>query len=159
MEGATEVSELLTAKGLEKLNVDRARLRAERESLVLGLRSALDFGGAFPENGDYLDARHDLELLDRRLALLEQRLVGAEVVDPCHDGMLELGERVTVLDLETGETSDYRVVGWGESDPEAGDVSHESPIGAALLGRRLGDVVEAEAPGGVRRLEIVELDG
>jgi transcription elongation factor GreA len=64
-----------------------------------------------------------------------------------------------VLDLESGETSDYRVVGTGESDPTAGEISHESPIGAALLGRRVGDVVEADAPGGRRRLEVVELDG
>jgi transcription elongation factor GreA len=70
-----------------------------------------------------------------------------------------VGERVTVLDLETGETSDYRIVGTGESDPSAAEVSHESPIGAALLGRRVGDVVEAATPAGLRRFEIVELDG
>jgi transcription elongation factor GreA len=64
-----------------------------------------------------------------------------------------------VLDLDSGEAADYRVVGAGESDPAAGEISYESPIGAALLGRRVGDVVEAPAPGGSRRLEIVELDG
>jgi transcription elongation factor GreA len=149
----------LTAKGLEKLNAEHVRLRAERETVVARLRSALEFGGAFPENGEYLDARHELELLDRRLALLEQRLFGAEVADPRRDGEVEIGERVTVLDLESGETSDYRVVGAGESDPAAGEISRESPIGAALLGRRVGDVVAADAPGGRRRLEVVELDG
>ena len=123
------------------------------------LRTALEFGGAFPENGEYLDARHELELLDRRLVLLEQRLLGAEIIDPSRDGEVDLGERVTVLDLETGETSDYRVVGAGECDPADGQISRESPVGALLLGRRVGDVVEAEAPGGRRRLEVVELDG
>lgn len=150
---------VLTAKGFERLNSEHARLRGERDIVVERLRSALEFGGAFPENGEYLDARHELELLDRRLMLLEQRLVGAEVIDPRRDGEVELGERVTVLDLETGETIDYRVVGAGESDPTVGEISHDAPIGAALLGRRVGDVVEAEAPGGRRRFEVVELDG
>ena len=150
---------VLTAKGFEKLSAEHVRLRGERETVVERLRSALEFGGAFPENGDYLDARHELELLDRRLALLDERLVGAEIVDARPDGEVELGERVTVLDLESGETTDYRVVGTGESDPMAGEVSRESPIGSALLGRRVGDVVEADAPRGRRRLEIVELDG
>lgn len=150
---------LLTAKGFEKLDAERARLRAERGSLVERMRSALEFGHASPENGDYLDARHELELLDRRLLLLEERLSGAEIVDPLPDGEVDLGERVTVLDLESGEASDYVVVGSCESDPAVRTVSYESAIGAAVLGRRVGDVVEAQTPSGPRRLEIVELDG
>lgn len=150
---------LLTAKGFEKLNREHERLRAERESAVGRMRSALEEGAVFSENGNYLDARHELELLDRRLALLEERLFGAEIVEPRRDGEVDVGERVTVLDLESCETRDYRLVGSGEGDPAAGEVSYQSPIGAALLGRRVGDVVEAEAPGGRRRLEVVELDG
>ena len=149
---------LLTAEGFEKLQTERARLLDERESLVGRLRAALDSGGPFPETGEYLDVRHELELLDRRLVRIEDRLLG-EIVDARHDGAVDIGERVTVLDLESGATGDYRVVGTGESDPTIGEVSRDSPIGAALLGRRVGDVVEAEAPGGRRRLEIVELDG
>jgi transcription elongation factor GreA len=143
---------VLTAKGFEKLKAEYVRLHAEREAVVKRLRSA-------HENGEYLDARHELDLVDRRLALVEWRLAGAEVVDPLPDGEVDLGERVTVLDLESGETSDYRIVGTGESDPAAGEISRESPLGAALLGRRVGDVVEADAPAGLRRLEVVELDG
>jgi transcription elongation factor GreA len=150
---------LLTATGFEKLNAEQVRLRAERETIVERLQAALEFGGAFPENGEYLDARHELELLDRRLAVLERRLFRAAIIDPCRDGEVDLGERVMVLDLESGATNTYRVVGSGESDPTIGNVSFESPIGAALLGGRVGDVVEAEAPGGRRRLEIVDLDG
>lgn len=149
---------LLTANGFEKLQAERVRLLGERDTLVERLRAALEAGGAIPENGEYLDVRHELELLDRRLVLLEERLLG-EIVDPRPDGAVDIGERVTVIDLETGDTTDYRIVGTGESDPIAGAVSYVSPIGAALLGRRVGDVVEAQAPGGRRRFEIVELDG
>lgn len=141
---------MLTAKGFERLNVELARLRAEREALAERVRT---------EEPDSFDARHELELLDRRLALLEERLLESEVVEARRDGEADLGERVTVLDLETGATTDYRIVGSGESDPAALEVSYLSPIGAALLGTRVGDVVEVAAPRGVRRLEIVEIDG
>jgi transcription elongation factor GreA len=158
--GVSSVTEmLLTPKGFQKLNAQHARLRVERERHVERIRRALEFGRALPENGEYLNAKHELELLDHRLARLEDRLRGAEVVDPVRDGEVDVGEHVTVLDLESGETIDFRIVGAGESDPKAGEVSYESPIGAALRGRRVGDVVEADAPAGPRRLEILRLDG
>lgn len=153
------IDTLVTVKGLERLNAESARLRAERESLVERMWLALELGRALPESGEFLDARHELELLDRRLALVDERLHGAEIVDPRPDGEVEVGERVTVLDLETGATSDYVIVGSGEGDPASGHVSYESPIGSALLGRRVGSIVETDAPAGRRRLEIVELDG
>lgn len=150
---------MLTAEGFAKLSREYERLRTERERLGERMRLALDLGGAFAENGEYADAQQELQLLDRRLRLLDERLLAVQIVDPLPDGEVDLGERVTVLDLESGEAADYRVVGVGESDPVVGEVSYESPIGAALLGHRVGDVVEAAAPGGPRRLEIVELDG
>ena len=153
------VNAVLTESGFVKLNAERDRLHSEREAILTRLRSALESGGAFPENGEFLDARHELGLLDRRLAVLDRRLHRAAIVAPCPDGEVDLGERVTVLDLDTGSTADYRIVGSGESDATVGDISCESPIGAMLLGRRVGDVVEADAPGGRRRLEIVEVDG
>jgi transcription elongation factor GreA len=149
---------LLTAAGYEKLQNARDGLLAERDTLVQRLRAALEAGGPIPENGEYLDVRHELALLDRRLLRVEDRLLG-EIVDARPDGAADVGERVTVIDLESGETRDYRIVGSGESDPPTGAVSHASPIGAALLGRRVGDVVEVATPGGPRRFEIVELDG
>lgn len=141
---------MLTARGLEKLNGELARLRAERETLVHRVRT---------EEPDSFDARHELGLLDRRLMLLWERLHESEVVEGRPDGEVDLGERVTVLDLDSGVTTDYRIVGSGESDPAALEVSYLSPMGSALLGRRVGDVVEVEAPRGLRRLEIVEIDG
>jgi transcription elongation factor GreA len=150
---------LLTPAGLERLNGEHARMREERTRIMERIRSALEHGGAIPENGEYLHARHDLDLLEGRMRLVEERLLAAEVVEPLPDGEVDVGERVTVLDLESGRAIDYRIVGVGESDPAAGEVSYRSPVGAALLGRRVGDVIEADAPSGPRQLEIVELDG
>jgi transcription elongation factor GreA len=141
---------LLTAKGFERLTEELGRLRTEREALVERVRT---------EEPDSFDARHELDLLDRRLVVLEKRLLDSQVVESRRDGEVDVGERVTVLDLESGRTADYRIVGSGESDPAALEVSYLSPIGSALLGRRVGDVVEVDAPRGRRRLEIVEVDG
>ena len=75
----------------------------------------------------------------------------AAFVEPAHDGELEVGERVTVLELTTGAVSDYRI---GE-----GGVSPDSPLGSALLGRHVGDVVDVAHAGSDLRLEVVEIDG
>ena len=149
---------LVTQDGLERLEGELERLREEQRALASRLGQALELGGPFAENGEYLDARHDQTLLDHRIAAVERRLRAAEVVEPAADGEVEIGERVTVLDLTSGATVDYRIVGTGEADPALGAISHESPIGSALLGRRVGDVVEVEAPGGLSRLEVVEVD-
>jgi transcription elongation factor GreA len=149
----------LTRDGLEKLTAELQQLHGERKELSDRVGHALAAGGAFPENGDYLDARHAQEILERRIALLERRLHGAQVVDAAVDGEVDIGERVSVLDLTTAETLDYRIVGSGEGDPLLGMVAHDSPVGSALLGTRVGDVVEVDAPGGSVRLEVVEIDG
>jgi transcription elongation factor GreA len=150
---------LITREGLEKLNGDLERLHDEWESLVDRIKRALEGGGAFPENGDYLDARHEQELLERRISLLERRLHGAQLVEPERDGELDVGERVRVRDLTTGDVLDYRIVGVGEGDPSTGDISYESPVGSALLGRRNGDVVDVDLPKGSLRLAILAVDG
>jgi len=75
----------------------------------------------------------------------------AAFVEPAHDGEVEVGERVTVLELTTGTVSDYRI---GE-----GGVSPDSPLGSALLGRHVGDVFDVALAGSSVRLEVVEIDG
>jgi transcription elongation factor GreA len=75
------------------------------------------------------------------------------------DGEVEVGERVTVLDLTTGAVSDYRIVRSAALDPNEGEISPASPLGSALVGRHVGDVVEIAARGRSVRLEVVEIDG
>jgi transcription elongation GreA/GreB family factor len=90
---------VFTANGFQTLKAEHA-LRIERETLVERMRSALELGGAPRENGVYLDARHEFELLERRLSLLDERLARAEVIAPRNDWEVDLGERVTVVDME-----------------------------------------------------------
>jgi transcription elongation GreA/GreB family factor len=83
----------------------------------------------------------------------------AKIAQPAQDGELEIGERVTVLDLETGATLDYRVVAPRDAAPATEAVSSRSALGAALLGSHVGDIVDVALPSGTIQLEIVELDG
>lgn len=111
------------------------------------------------DSADYLDAREDQVLLERKIAQLEQRLANARVVEPDGaNGVIDLGERVRLRDLETGERVEYELVGSLEADPAAGRISAASPVGSALLGRRTGEVVIAEVPKGTVHLKILEID-
>jgi transcription elongation factor GreA len=80
------------------------------------------------------------------------------VAEPEEDGRVGIGERVTLRHVSTGAMTSYRIVGVGEADPAAGEISYRSPIGSAVLGRGAGDVVEADAPSGRLRLEIVAVE-
>lgn len=82
-----------------------------------------------------------------------------QVVPPAHDGEAEVGERVTVLDLTTSVVRDYRLVEREGEHPAEGEISIRTPLGASLLGRRVGEVLSVEDGGRVSRLEVVELDG
>lgn len=75
------------------------------------------------------------------------------------DGEVEIGERVTVLDLVTARASDFRIVGSRPETTAGEELSIHSPLGAALLGRHVGDVVAIETVAGVARFEVVEIDG
>jgi transcription elongation GreA/GreB family factor len=78
---------------------------------------------------------------------------------PAHDGEVEIGERVTVIDLTTSAVHDYRIVAADSTPTEDGEVPTDTPLGAALLGRHIGDVVAISNQGRLSRLEIVEIDG
>lgn len=83
----------------------------------------------------------------------------AELVEPARDGEAEIGERVTVLDLTTNAVHDYRLIEPDSEDVLAGDISVRTPLGSALLGRKVGEVVSVEDSGQITRLEVVEIDG
>ena len=87
------------------------------------------------------------------------KLPPAELDGPERDGEAEVGERITVLDLTTSAVLDYRLVDTTVSHPAEGDVSIDSALGTALLGRHLGDVITVERDGRLTRFEVVEIDG
>jgi transcription elongation factor GreA len=99
------------------------------------------------------------ELLERRIALLEVRLRAARLVEPQPgNGRVDVGERVRLHDLDSGERLDLELVGPLEADPAAGRVSVVSPLGKAVVGLRRGQVAGVDAPLGRRRLRVVAVE-
>lgn len=149
----------ITAEGAEKLKAELERLKGpEREALAKRLREAIQMGD-LSENADYHKAKEDQAFLEGRIQELEYILRTAIIIEET-DGPKEtvtIGARVTVQE-EGLEPEVFQIVGAKEADPRAGKISNESPIGRALLDHRVGDIVEAETPGGKIRLKILKIE-
>ncbi len=146
---------LMTQNGLENLVRELDRLQSERELATDRIRFSLENGGPAAENGEYTAASGELNQIERRIGLLEERFAAASLAHAESDGEVDIGETVRVKELGTGVLTTFRIVGAGESEPDDGDISYESPVGAALLGCRVADIVEVRIPRGMLRLEIV----
>jgi transcription elongation factor GreA len=147
----------LTRTGYERLRDELGTLTTtSRAEIADRLRVARDHGGEFSDNLELIDALEDQEMLERRITTLEASLTSALVVDdPPRDGTIGIGTRVRLRGIDSGRTAEYDVVGSLEPDPVERRLSADSPVGRALLGRRAGDVLEAEAPGGRMRFRIL----
>jgi len=148
---------LLTPEGLSRLEGELEHLvSVERDAVRARLRDAVENDGDLPGNGDYLDAKEEQALLERRIDLLRERLARAQVIDaPKDPNVVTLGARVRLRALGTDETVEYRIVGSLESDPSRLKISNESPVGRTVLGRRHGERLAVESPGGTMRVEIL----
>ena len=119
------------------------------------IKEARGFGD-LSENSEYDEAKNDQAKVEARIVELEAMLKNAKVIDEeeLGDDVVHIGSKVRVFDIEFDEEIEYQVVGSAEADPRSGKISDESPVGRALLGAKVGDVVEAEAPGGIVKFEI-----
>jgi len=147
----------LTPEGAAKLQAELTELRGpQRDALARRLRDAIQMGD-LSENADYHKAKEDQAFLEGRIQELEYILSNAEVVeDSGPRDVVRVGVTVIVQE-EDFEPEAYYMVGGKEADPRSGKISHESPIGRALMDHRVGDMVEAETPGGMIRLTILEI--
>jgi len=137
---------LLTADGLETLKKELAGLKTERQPAVIErIKRAKEYGD-LSENAEYDDAKNEQGFVAGRIAEIEEILKKAKVVTKNGDGAIQLGSQVKVhID---GEEEIYTIVGAAEADPLQKKISHESPLGKALLGKKIGDRVEVKAPAG-----------
>src|SRR5881396_2022594 len=151
---------LITRAGLARLRDELEHLiTTRRQEIAERIRHAVSSEGNIVESGDYHDAREQQALLERRIAILQARIDDANVVDPDpENGVLDVGERVRLRDLENGQEIQYELVGSLEADPSAGRISAASPLGRALLGRRGGEVATVDAPKGRLRFKILEVE-
>ncbi len=144
---------------LKKLKDEIAALEYElRTELPREIRKARAHGD-LSENAEYHAAKERQRLVEARLAQLNKRLQTLSMVDLSRipTDRVGLGSKVVVLDMDKDEEVTYELVTSEESDVANGKISTTSPIGRALLGKEVGDVVKVRSPGGVRELEIVEL--
>ena len=149
----------LTAEGAARLKAELEELKGPaRDALAKRLRAAIQMGD-LSENADYHKAKEDQGFLEGRIQELEYTLRNAIIVEEgsVAKDVVSVGTRVTVQE-EDFPAETYHLVGAKEADPRNGKISYESPIGRALLDHRVGEVVEAETPGGKIELKILKIE-
>jgi transcription elongation factor GreA len=150
---------ILTEEGLKQLTEELGHLSSvKREEVAERIRQAREFGD-ISENSEYDDAKNEQALLEGRIALLQEKLRRARVVknSEIETDKVSVGSTVTLRDKDAGETRMYTLVGSAEADPANSRLSNESPVGQAILGKRVGDVVTVPVPVGALNYEIVAI--
>jgi transcription elongation factor GreA len=159
-EGAELAKEvILTKEGYENLKKEIEYLSTEKRREVADrIRVAREFGD-IAENSEYDDAKNEQALVEHRIAMLEERLLSARVIEKrdIAKDVVSVGSKVKLRDLSANKTVEYRIVGSAEANPAEQKLSNESPVGKAILGRKKGEVVEVAAPRGALKFKILEI--
>jgi transcription elongation factor GreA len=147
----------LTSEGAAKLRAELAELTGpRREELSKRLRSAIQMGD-LSENADYHKAKEDQAFLEGRIKEIEAVLRTAVIIEKKHSDVVTVGSTVTVQEADF-DPETYYMVGVKEADPRNGKISNESPLGKALMDHKVGDVVEADTPGGKLIFKILKIE-
>jgi transcription elongation factor GreA len=148
----------LTAEGLERLKTELDELKGNgRNDLSARLRSAIQMGD-LSENADYHKAKEDQSFLEGRIQELEFLVRSAVVIEKTvKNDKVGIGSHVTIQEADEPEET-YHMVGPKEADPRNGRISHESPIGRALLDHQVGEVVIVETPAGKVKFKILKIE-
>lgn len=147
----------LTGAGFKKFEDELNHLKTDKRTEVAErIRRAKEFTDTV-DNAEYDDAKAEQAFIEGRIQDLEYQLANAQIIDdhPAGD-YVRLGSKVTVTDPD-GEEEVYTIVGSAEADPQHGYISNESPVGRALMGKRIGEQVDVVAPGGSFNLKVVSL--
>ena len=159
-EGAKVLKEvILTPEGYKKLQAEIEYLQTEKRREVADrIRIAREFGD-IAENAEYDDAKNEQALLEHRIAMLEERLRHAKVInkkDVAKD-VVSVGSKVKLRDVAARQTVEYHIVGSAEANPAENRLSNESPVGKAIIGHKKGETVEVAAPRGSLKYKILEI--
>lgn len=150
-----ENQRVLTMTDKANLLKELDELKIAKQEVTEEIKIARGFGD-LSENAEYTEAKENEGRIYGRLAEIEQLLKTSTFVDDSKltADVVNMGTVVTVYDMEYEEEDEYTIVGFTEADPMKLFISAESPIGTALIGARVGDVVEANTPGGTIKLEV-----
>ena len=151
---------LLTQEGYDKIVAEHEELvSVRRKEISEKLKEAISYGDP-SENAEYDAAKDEQRDIEARIEELEKILKNAEVVveDEVDLDRINIGCQVKILDLEYDEELDYKIVGSTEANSLKGKISNESPVGKALIGAKIGDVVEVETQAGVIKYKVLEIE-
>jgi transcription elongation factor GreA len=149
----------ITDEGLKKLQEELETLKTEgRADIAEKIKIARGYGD-LSENSEYDEAKNEQAKLEARIVEIEAMLKNVEIIEDIKGKAktVVIGVKVKVIDEEYGEEEEYRVVGSTEANSREGKISDESPMGKALLGKKIGDEVIVEAPGGEFKVKILEI--
>lgn len=150
---------MMTPNGIKKLEDELEFLKTvKRREITEKIKVALSFGD-LSENAEYDEAKNEQAFLEGRIANIENTLRNAVVIDETDikENTVNLGCIVKVKDYEFDEEVDFNIVGSAEADPMEYKISNESPVGSALMGKTVGEIVEVPIPDGVSKYEILEV--
>ena len=142
----------------EEIQKELDYLQTVREKEVSELIKEARSYGDLSENSEYDEAKTEQGKLYSKIAELKNLLENAEIVEHVtRAGVIGIGSRVTVLDLELNEQGEYQIVGSQEANPMNGRISDDSPFGRGLMGHKIGETVTVEAPAGELKFEILNV--
>jgi transcription elongation factor GreA len=150
----------LTTRGAEKLKAELFRLKGVERHAVINAISEARAQGDLSENAEYEAAKDKQGFIEGRILEIEGKLAAAQIIDPAKvdaGGRIVFGTTVDLEEESSGAEVTYQIVGDDEADLKLGLISISSPIARALIGKEAGDVAEVQAPGGVKRYEVVEV--
>ncbi|MGS0756114.1 transcription elongation factor GreA [Roseateles sp. GG27B] len=150
----------LTTRGAEKLKAELYRLKGVERHAVINAISEARAQGDLSENAEYEVAKDKQGFVEGRILEIEGKLAAAQIIDPASvdaGGRIVFGTTVDLEEESSGAEVTYQIVGDDEADLKLGLISISSPIARALIGKEAGDVAEVQAPGGVKRYEVVEV--
>ncbi|MEA4825729.1 transcription elongation factor GreA [Clostridium sp. JNZ J1-5] len=150
---------IMTAEGVKKLEEELEYLKTvKRREITEKIKVALSYGD-LSENSEYDEAKNEQAFVEGRIVQLENMLRNANVVDESEISLetVSVGSIVKVKDYDFDEIVDFHIVGSAEADPLKNKISNESPVGNALIGKRVGDIVDVPVPDGISKFEILEI--
>ncbi|MBR1445343.1 MAG: transcription elongation factor GreA [Firmicutes bacterium] len=150
---------VLTPDGLKKLEDELQELKVVRMGDVAAKIKEARGQGDLSENAEYDAAKEEQAEIASRIAVIEKMLRNVEIIseDELNTDIINIGNKVRLYDEEFEEEVEYRLVGSAEADPFNGKISNESPIGIAIKGHKVGDIVEVNAPDGIIKYKVLEI--
>lgn len=147
----------LTAEGKVRLEDELHNLLEVRRPEVAYRIQQAKLDGDVSESGEYEDAKNEQAFVEGRIRQLEHMLQHAQIIAGGPTDVVGLGSKVTVQDGE-GDTFDWLIVGSAEANPRQSRISNESPVGQSLMGRKVGDKVRVNTPGGIEEFSVLKVE-